>query len=67
MIIVEQHGQLVGLVTVKDVLRFIATEHPDDSSWDGRASLDDLVEETWTRTSSALDPVIFWWRRITRR
>lgn len=67
MIIVEQHGRLVGLITVKDVLRFIATEHPESSNWDSRASLDDLVEETWTRTSSALDPVVSLWRRLFRR
>ncbi|KAE9394259.1 hypothetical protein BT96DRAFT_195261 [Gymnopus androsaceus JB14] len=39
VILVEDHGSLVGLVTVKDVLRFIATEKPgayDEPSWDER-------------------------------
>ncbi|KAH8119059.1 chloride channel [Phellopilus nigrolimitatus] len=62
-----QHGKLVGLVTVKDVLRSIASVHPDYPSRDTRAGLDDLLEEAWTSTSSTLNSVVSWWRRTWRR
>lgn len=49
VILVEDHGVLSGLVTVKDVLRFIATEKPEyRPSWDERGGLDGLLEELWT-------------------
>jgi len=51
VILVEDHGSLVGLVTVKDVLRFIAKEKPgahDEPSWDERGGLDGLLDEIWT-------------------
>lgn len=42
----EEDGELVGLVTVKDVLRYIAREKPDhEPSWDERGGLDGLLEE----------------------
>ncbi|KAL5523651.1 hypothetical protein ACEPAG_7824 [Sanghuangporus baumii] len=66
VVLVEQHGKLVGLVTVKDVLRFIATEHPD-SSWNSRIGLDDLLEESWTHSSSALGAIVSWINRTFRR
>jgi len=67
VIIVEHHGRLVGLVTVKDVLRFVAIEQPDSPSLERRPSLEDLVGETWMSTSSRLRSVTSWWGRIFRR
>jgi len=50
VILVEDHGSLVGLVTVKDVLRFIAMEKPGyhELSWEQRGGLDGLLEEFWS-------------------
>ena len=43
----EDHGMLAGLVTVKDVLRFIATENLDHSpSFDERGGIDGLLEDS---------------------
>lgn len=68
VILVEEHGLLVGLVTVKDVLRFIATEKPDHSpSWDERGGLDGLLEEAWTWASDAVYRTVSWGRRLLRR
>jgi len=67
VILVELHGRLVGLITVKDVLRFIAIEQPESpSSWERRASLDDVLNETWTSTSSWIQDLRIWWRRVAR-
>ena len=66
VVLVEEHGKLVGLVTVKDVLRFIATEH-SENSWSERARLDGLLEEAWISTASVLDNVLSWIRRTFRR
>ncbi|KAF5351931.1 hypothetical protein D9756_007664 [Leucocoprinus leucothites] len=68
VILVEDHGLLVGLVTVKDVLRFIATEKPDHGpSWDERGGLDGLLEEAWTWASTAAYRTASWSRRLLRR
>lgn len=68
MILVEDHGVLVGLVTVKDVLRFIATEKPDHGpSWDERGGLDGLLEEAWTWASETVYRMVSWSRRLLRR
>ncbi|KAJ7594451.1 Cl-channel protein [Mycena floridula] len=68
VILVEDHGQLVGLVTVKDVLRFIATEKPDrEPSWDERGGLDGLLEEVWTWASGGVHRVLFWSRSLFHR
>jgi len=53
-ILVEQHGRLVGLVTVKDVLRYNASTNSSDSArvasdtsiWDSGA-LSQLLEDVW--------------------
>lgn len=46
VILVEERGALVGLVTVKDVLRFIATGNLDhELTWDERGGLDALLSE----------------------
>lgn len=67
-ILVEEHGVLSGLVTVKDVLKFIATEKPDHQpSWDDRGGLEGLLEEVWTWGSDNVSRVLLWSRRILRR
>lgn len=61
VILVEDHGMLTGLVTVKDVLRFIATEMPDhELSFDERGGLDGLLEELWTWTSDIVRRIVSW-------
>ncbi|KAF8813918.1 Cl-channel protein [Phlegmacium glaucopus] len=67
-ILVEDHGVLSGLVTVKDVLKFIATEQPGHRpSLDERGGLDGLLEELWLWTSGHLSMVVLWSRRLFRR
>ena len=59
---------LAGLVTVKDVLRFIATEKLDHvPSFDERGGLDGLLEEAWTWTLDIVHRFIDWSRRLRRR
>lgn len=68
VILVEDHGVLAGLVTVKDVLRFIATEKPDqEPSWDERGGLDGMLEEVWTWASGAVYRIVSWSRRLVGR
>jgi len=58
---------LSGLVTVKDVLKFIATEKPDHRpSWDERGGLDGLLEEVWTWATKIVSKVLLWSRRRLR-
>jgi len=67
-ILVEDHGVLSGLVTVKDVLKFIVTEEPGRRpSLDERGGLDGLLEELWLWTSGNLSTVVLWSRRLLRR
>ena len=59
---------LSGLVTVKDVLKYIATERPGHQlSLDERGGLDGLLEEIWVWTSGKLAMVVLWSRRLLRR
>ena len=68
IILVEDHGVLSGLVTVKDVLKYIATERPGHQpSLDERGGLDGLLEEIWLWTSGLLSMVVLWSRRLIRR
>ncbi|KAF9010637.1 Cl-channel protein [Cyathus striatus] len=68
VILVEDHGALAGLVTVKDVLRFIATEKPNHGpSWDERGGLDGLLEEAWTWASDIIYRAASWCQRVFRR
>jgi chloride channel 3/4/5 len=61
---VEERGALVGLVTVKDVLRFIATEKLDhDLTWDERGGLDAILSELWRAVSSVFDGARSFFRR----
>ncbi|EMD33680.1 hypothetical protein CERSUDRAFT_67832 [Gelatoporia subvermispora B] len=67
VILVEDRGMLVGLVTVKDVLHFTHTEHASaHSSWNERR-FDDAVEEAWSWTAHRTDTIIGWTRRLFRR
>ncbi|KAG5717997.1 putative chloride channel protein, partial [Termitomyces sp. T112] len=59
VILVENHGVLMGLVTVKDVLKFIATKPSHELSWDDRGGLDGLLEEVWTWTAENVHRAIF--------
>ncbi|KAJ7091935.1 Cl-channel protein [Mycena belliarum] len=64
VILVEDHGVLAGLVTVKDVLRWIAVEKPErEQSWDERGGLDGLLEEVWTWATGVLAPAASLFRR----
>ena len=68
VILVEQRGVLCGLVTVKDVLRYIATEKPGHRpSWDERGGLDGLLEEIWTWGSELKARIVSWGLRVLRR
>ncbi|KAJ3762260.1 Cl-channel protein [Lentinula raphanica] len=69
VILVEDFGCLVGLVTVKDVLRFIAMEKPGyhHPSWDERGGLDGLLEELWTTVKGVISRVGEGFARIGRR
>ena len=68
IILVEDHGVLSGLVTVKDVLKYIATERPGHQpSLDERGGLDGLLEEIWLWTSGKLSMAVLWSRRLIRR
>ncbi|KAF8070810.1 Cl-channel protein [Lyophyllum atratum] len=67
VILVENHGVLTGLVTVKDVLKFIATKPSHEPSWDERGGLDGLLEEVWTWATDIIHRTVSWSRRILRR
>lgn len=67
VILVEEHGVLAGLVTVKDVLRFIATSPAHEPSWDERGGLDGLLEELWTWGSDLGQRILSWTHRIVLR
>ncbi|KAJ7933767.1 Cl-channel protein [Mycena leptocephala] len=68
VILVEDHGVLSGLVTVKDVLRWIAVEKPErEPSWDERGGLDGMLEEVWTWASQIMSPVLSWSRNLFNR
>lgn len=65
IILVEDHGVLAGLVTVKDVLKFIATEKLGHRpSWDERGGLDGLLEEIWTWVSRQVTKFLQWSQKI---
>ncbi|KAI0823388.1 Cl-channel protein [Trametes gibbosa] len=62
VILVENHGALAGLVTVKDVLRFTMTEHDRQSPWNEHR-FDGVVDEAWSLSSDAVDRVWSWCRQ----
>lgn len=54
-------------MTVKDVLRFIATEKNDHGlSWDERGGLDGVLEEAWAWARNVVYRTVFWSRRLLR-
>lgn len=67
VILVEEHGTLIGLVTVKDVLRFIAAQPSREPSWDDRGGLDGLLEEVWAWAADTINSLMFWGRNLVRR
>lgn len=67
VILVEDHGVLTGLVTVKDVLRFIATLPSREPSWDDRGGLDGLLEEVWRWVEDVTNRIVSWSRKLVRR
>jgi len=67
VIFVENHGVLIGLVTVKDVLRFIATQPAHEPSWDDRGGLDGLLEEVWRWATDITYRIMSWSRNLVRR
>ena len=63
----EDHGALVGLVTVKDVLRYTLTEAGEvRSPWDEH-QFEGIIEETWTWVTTRTDAAFSWCRRLLRR
>ncbi|KAI0728276.1 Cl-channel protein [Fomitopsis betulina] len=67
VILVEDQGVLVGLVTVKDVLRFTLMEHSlNHSSWTG-AEFEGIIEEVWTWMSDRFFAFISYCRALVRR
>jgi chloride channel 3/4/5 len=67
VILVESQGILVGLVTVKDVLKFMATSHVHEPSWDERGGLDGLLEELWRWGAEFVCRILSSLRRLVRR
>jgi chloride channel 3/4/5 len=67
VILVEDHGSLVGLVTVKDVLRFTALEKPDEPSWHDRGGLSGMLEEALTWAANVMHNLVAWSRNLIRR
>ncbi|KAI0779526.1 Cl-channel protein [Fomes fomentarius] len=67
VILVENHGALAGLVTVKDVLRFTMAEHHEPQSPWSEQRFDGALDEARMWTSSLADDVWSWCRRVFRR
>ncbi|KIK39991.1 hypothetical protein CY34DRAFT_807654 [Suillus luteus UH-Slu-Lm8-n1] len=67
VILVEEHGSLKGLVTVKDVLRFNAVERPmGDLHWDA-GELEAVLDVMWTWAVGIVEICMEWYRRLIRR
>lgn len=67
MILVEEHGSLKGLVTVKDVLRFNAVEQPiGDLHWDA-GELEAILDFLWIWAVGIVETSMEWYRRLIRR
>ncbi|KAI8993977.1 Cl-channel protein [Trametes punicea] len=63
VILVEDHGALAGLVTVKDVLRFTMTEIDDRHSPWNEHRFDGVVDEAWLWGSDVIDRALSRCRR----
>jgi chloride channel 3/4/5 len=66
VILVEKQGSLVGLITVKDVLRFIEREEAENhahrrpqglTSLGTTAGLEGILEETWVWLMQRIRPL----------
>jgi len=66
VILVEERGSLVGLVTIKDVLRFMANEH-HETPWDDPAELSGILEEALTWTAQTFGRIFDCMTRFGRR
>lgn len=67
MILVEDHGVLCGLVTVKDVLKYTLTEAGEvRSHWD-EAQFEGIVEATWSWVTARIQDIASLGRRLLRR
>ncbi|KAI0081975.1 Cl-channel protein [Panus rudis PR-1116 ss-1] len=67
VILVEDHGTLVGLVTIKDVLRFTLSEgRSKHNAWDPE-QFEGFMEEAWEWTTHRLQGAVSWCRRLVRR
>src|ERR1700730_5688823 len=61
VILVENHGELVGLVTVKDVLRFTAIHKAaSEPSWMECSGIDEVLEESLRWLSGTLVRILDW-------
>ena len=67
VILVEDQGVLVGLVTVKDVLRFTLMEHSRTHSPWTEAEFEGIIEEVWTWTSNRFFAFVSYCRALLRR
>ncbi|KAI0066005.1 voltage-gated chloride channel [Artomyces pyxidatus] len=69
VILVEDFGSLVGLVTVKDVLHLKPHEQLDSPrvAWSSRGGLDGALEEVWTWVADVRGSVSSWYYRVIRR
>ena len=67
MILIEDHGVLCGLITVKDVLKYTLSQAGEmRSRWD-ETQFEGIVEDVWTRTTILTNTVVSWGRRLLRR
>ncbi|THH14591.1 hypothetical protein EW146_g5756 [Bondarzewia mesenterica] len=69
VILVEDYGSLVGLVTVKDVLQLKPSDsfHSPGVSWNERGGLDGVLEEMWTYIADLQSSLTSWYHRVFRR
>jgi chloride channel 3/4/5 len=70
VILVEERGRLVGLVTVKDVLRFTERAEEDAAASGEAAGTDavsDALEEGWTWAGGRAASALEWARRRVGR
>ncbi|CAL1706212.1 unnamed protein product [Somion occarium] len=67
VVLIEDHGALVGLVTVKDVLHFTLAEgHEPRSAWNPK-DFEGFVEEAWTWITNFMTSLTSRARRLIRR
>lgn len=67
VILIEDRGSLVGLVTVKDLLEFTLTaQDKERSPWSER-EFEGVIEEIWTWMKDRTQLLLSWCRRILRR